>query len=41
MARLIAPVGLIDYDAANAQMHALAERRLVPWTRRPGGPTPQ
>ncbi|HEX5626776.1 MAG TPA: lipoyl(octanoyl) transferase LipB [Actinomycetota bacterium] len=29
MARLIGPVGLVDYDAANAQMHALAERRLA------------
>ena len=29
MARLIGPVRLVDYDAANAQMHALAERRLA------------
>lgn len=29
MARLIAPVGLVAYDVANAQMHALAERRLA------------
>ena len=29
MARLIRPAGLVDYDAANAQMHALAERRLA------------
>src|SRR4029453_18235112 len=29
MARLIRPEGLVDYDAANAQMHALAERRLA------------
>src|SRR4029450_5838461 len=29
MARLIRPEGLVDYDAANAEMHALAERRLA------------
>jgi lipoyl(octanoyl) transferase len=29
MARLIRPDGLVDYDAANAEMHALAERRLA------------
>jgi lipoyl(octanoyl) transferase len=29
MARLIRPVGLVDYDTANAEMHALAERRLA------------
>ena len=28
MARLIRADGLVDYDAANAEMHALAERRL-------------
>ena len=29
MARLIRPDGLVDYDAANTEMHALAERRLA------------
>jgi lipoyl(octanoyl) transferase len=29
MARLIRAHGLVDYDAANAEMHALAERRLA------------
>jgi len=29
MARLIRPDGLVEYDAANAAMHALAERRLA------------
>jgi len=29
MGRLIRPDGLVDYDAANAEMHALAERRLA------------
>jgi lipoyl(octanoyl) transferase len=29
MARLIRPDGLVDYDSANAEMHALAERRLA------------
>ena len=29
MARLIRPAGLVDYDAANAEMHVLAERRLA------------
>lgn len=29
MARLIRPEGLVDYDAANASMHALAEARLA------------
>jgi len=29
MARLIRPHGLVDYDAANAEMHELAERRLA------------
>src|SRR5512132_3217942 len=29
MARLIRADGLVDYDAANAEMHALAERRLA------------
>ena len=29
MTRLIRPFGLIDYDAANASMHALAEARLA------------
>jgi lipoyl(octanoyl) transferase len=29
MARLIRPDGLVDYDAANAEMHVLAERRLA------------
>jgi lipoyl(octanoyl) transferase len=28
MARLIRPTGLVDYDAANASMHELAEARL-------------
>jgi len=28
MARLIRPDGLVEYDAANAAMHALADRRL-------------
>jgi lipoyl(octanoyl) transferase len=29
MVRLIRPGGIVDYDAANAEMHALAERRLA------------
>jgi lipoyl(octanoyl) transferase len=29
MARLIRPDGLVEYDAANTEMHALAERRLA------------
>ena len=29
MARLIRPAGLVEYDAANAEMHTLAERRLA------------
>jgi lipoyl(octanoyl) transferase len=29
MVRLIRPDGLVDYDAANTEMHALAERRLA------------
>ena len=29
MARLIRPEGLVEYDSANAEMHALAERRLA------------
>ena len=29
MARLIRPDGLVEYDAANNEMHALAERRLA------------
>lgn len=29
MARLICPDGLVEYDTANTQMHALAERRLA------------
>ena len=29
MARLIRPEGLVEYDAANTEMHALAERRLA------------
>jgi len=29
MARLIRADGLVDYDAANAEMHALADRRLA------------
>ena len=29
MARLIRPEGLVEYDSANTEMHALAERRLA------------